>query len=110
VGTNRLSGESQYNYVTAELGLAGLLLWVAFSTYIIVLAVSSIRRIADMEIRLILSAIFAAFIAFTLMGFGGSTMSALPFGPYFWFAVGIAAYWFGGGLQREQTVLPEAPT
>lgn len=104
-GTNRLSGESQYNYVTAELGLVGLLLWVALSIYIIVLAASSIRRIADVEVRLSLSAVFAAFIAFTLMGFGGSTTSALPFGPYFWFAVGIASYWFAGGLQRQQAVL-----
>jgi hypothetical protein len=100
-GTNRLSGESQYNYVTAELGLVGLLLWVAFSIYIIVLAVRSIRRIADVEIRLSLSAVFAAFIAFTLMGFGGSTMSALPFGPYFWLAVGIASYWFKMSYQRS---------
>ena len=34
------------------------------------------------------------------MGLAGPTMSNLPFGPFFWFAVGIAAYWFAGGLQR----------
>ena len=93
-GTTRLSGESQYNYVAVELGVAGLILWVAFSASIIALAARSIRRIPDLEIRMSLSAVFAAFIAFTLMGFGGSTMSSLPFGPFFWFSVGIASFWF----------------
>jgi len=96
VGLNgpRLGAESQYNYVSVELGLPGLLLWVALSSTIIVLAVRSIRRIAEIQMRLALSAVFAALIAFTLMGFGGATMSSLPFGPYFWFSVGIASYWF----------------
>jgi hypothetical protein len=90
----RLSGESQYNYVVIELGLIGLLLWIALSLRVILLVISKIRRVLDLELRMSLSAIFAAFIAFTLMGFGGSTMSALPFGPFFWFALGIAAFWF----------------
>jgi hypothetical protein len=42
------------------------------------------------------------------MGFTGPTMSSLPFGPFFWFAAGVASYWFAGGLQRQQPVLPEA--
>jgi hypothetical protein len=90
---NRLSAESQYNYVTVELGLAGLILWVALTTSILVIVFRSLRKVADLEIRLSLAAVFAAFIAFTLMGFGGPTMSSLPFGPYFWFSVGIASYW-----------------
>ncbi len=91
---DKLSAESQYNFVTVELGLPGLLMWVALSVTIIVLVMSSIRRIAEVEMRLSLSAIFAAFIAFTLMGFGGPTMSSLPYGPFFWFSVGIVSYWF----------------
>jgi hypothetical protein len=95
------SAESQYNYVTLELGLPGLLLWVALSVTIIALAVRGLRRVADVDLRLCLAGIFAAVIAFSIMGFAGPTMSNLPFGPYFWFALGIAAYWFAGGLQRE---------
>jgi hypothetical protein len=89
------SAESQYNYVTLELGLPGLLLWVALSLKIITLVVRRLRRIEDIELRLSLAGVFATFIAFTIMGFVGPTMSSLPFGPYFWFSVGIAAYWFG---------------
>jgi hypothetical protein len=90
------SAESQYNYVTLELGLLGLLLWVALSAKVIVLVARRLRRIDDVELRLSLAGIFAAIIAFTIMGFVGPTMSSLPFGPFFWFAVGIAAYWFAG--------------
>jgi O-Antigen ligase len=88
------NAESQYNYVTLELGLPGLLLWVGLSIKVIVLVVRRLRRVEDVELRLSLAGIFAAIIAFTIMGFVGPTMSNLPFGPYFWFAVGIAAYWF----------------
>jgi hypothetical protein len=104
------SAESQYNYVTVELGLPGLLLWVALSIKVIVLVVRRLRRVGDVELRLSLAGIFAAVIAFTIMGLVGPTMSSLPYGPYFWFTVGIASYWFAGGLEREQTVLREAVT
>ncbi len=88
------SGESQYNYVTLELGLPGLILWVALSANLILLAVRRLRVVKDVELRISLAAVFAAVIAFTVMGFAGPTMSSLPFGPYFWFSVGIASYWF----------------
>jgi hypothetical protein len=88
------SAESQYNYVTLELGLPGLILWVALSVTLIALAVTGLRRIGDLELRLLLAGVFATVIAFTIMGFVGPTMSNLPFGPYFWFALGVAAYWF----------------
>jgi hypothetical protein len=97
-----VSAESQYNYVTVELGLPGLLLWCALSISVISLAVSRLRRIGDVELRLYLAAVFATIIAFTVMGLVGPTMSSLPFGPFFWFAVGIAAYWFVEVPRRER--------
>jgi hypothetical protein len=96
------SAESQYNYVALELGIIGLLFWVAISIAIVSLAIRGLRRIGDVELRLCLAGVFAAVIAFTIMGFVGPTMSNLPFGPYFWFALGIASYWLAGGRQREK--------
>jgi hypothetical protein len=95
------SAESQYNYVTLEFGLPGLLLWVALSLKVIVLVARRLRKIDDIELRLSLAGILATFIAFTIIGFVGPTMSNLPYGPFFWFAVGIASYWFGGGRLRQ---------
>ena len=84
-----------------ELGLPGLIFWVAISVMLIALAARGLRRIEDVDLRLCLAGVFAAVIAFTIMGFVGPTMSNLPFGPYFWFALGIAAYWFAGGRRIE---------
>lgn len=95
------SSESQYNFITLELGLPGLLLWISLTLMLIALAVRKLKQIGDVELRLYLAAVFATVIAFSIMGFVGPTMSSLPFGPFFWFSVGIAAYWFAGGLQRH---------
>ena len=103
------TAESQYNYVNLELGLPGLALWVALSVMVISLAVRSLRKIADLELRLSLAAIFATVIAFTIMGFVGPTMSSLPFGPFFWFAVGIAAYWFKTVPEQEREARRRPP-
>ena len=104
------TAESQYNYVTLELGLPGLLFWIALSAMVISLAVRGLRKIRDVELRLCLAAVFATVIAFTIMGLVGPTMSSLPFGPYFWFAVGIAAYWFKSGPQQERNALHRPTT
>ncbi|HSZ70331.1 MAG TPA: hypothetical protein VK756_08205 [Solirubrobacteraceae bacterium] len=88
-----VSSETQYNYVEDELGVAGLILWVALALQVIVLVVRRLPRVADAEVRIDLAAIFAVFVAFALMGLEGSFMSSAAGGPFFWFSVGIAAYW-----------------
>lgn len=95
------SAESQYNYVSLELGAFGLLFWIVLTLTVILIAVRGLRRIGDIELRLSVAAVFATFIAFSVMGFAGPMTSNLPFGPYFWFAIGVASYWFAGGLQRQ---------
>jgi hypothetical protein len=91
-----VSAESQYNSVVLELGVAGLILWIALTVQLIVLVARKLRRVADMEIRLDLAAVFAGVLALIVMGFSGPTTYTSPDGPFFWFAVGIAAYWLAG--------------
>lgn len=90
------SAESQYNSVVLELGVVGLLLWVALTVELAVLVVRGLPRIADPELRIELAAVFAVPLALVIMGFSGPTTYTSPAGPAFWFAVGIAAYWFAG--------------
>ncbi len=94
------SAESQYNSVVLELGVVGLLLWVALTVKLAALAVRRLRRVADMEIRVDLAATFATLLALTVMGFSGPTTYTSPAGPVFWFAVGIAAWWLAGPARR----------
>ena len=94
------SAESQYNSVVLELGAVGLLLWVALTIKLAVLVVRRLRRIDDIELRAELAAVFAAVFALVVMGFSGPTTYTSPAGPFFWFAVGIAAYWLAGPGRR----------
>jgi hypothetical protein len=109
VNGHRATAESQYNYVNLELGVIGLLFWIALTLTVITLAARGLRKIGDVELRLTLAAIFATFIAFSVMGLAGPMTSNLPFGPFFWFAIGIASYWFAGGLQRARAGHGERP-
>jgi hypothetical protein len=103
--TNLLEGhgvgsDTQFNFVADELGLPGLVLWVLLTIRVIALGVRRLRSVADVELRIYLAAIFAVIIAFTLIGVSGPTMGSASFGPYFWFATGLAAYWFAGPGRR----------
>ena len=97
-----VSAETQYNFVADELGLPGLLVWCAFSIRLLVLGLTGLRRIRDIEIRIYLAAMIASFIAMTIMGFEGPTMSSAAFGPFFWAFAGTCAYWFMGPGLKEQ--------
>ncbi|MFI5003970.1 MAG: hypothetical protein ACHQE6_03045 [Solirubrobacterales bacterium] len=90
------SSETQYNYLMDELGLPGLLLWVGLSAYVTALVVRRLARVEDLDIRIGLAAMFATFIAMLLMGTNGPVTASAAAGPFFWFAVGTAAYWLAG--------------
>jgi hypothetical protein len=97
-----VSAETQYNYVEDELGAPGLLLWVALSIEVIVLVLRRLPRVADVDIRIYLAAVFAVFLAHIVMGIRGAFMDSSSAGPFFWFSLGIAAYWFCGPGRRER--------
>jgi hypothetical protein len=109
VNGHGVSAETQYNFISDELGLPGLLLWVALTIELLVLGLRGLPRIADVELRIYLSAVFATFIAFTFIGLSGPTMSSAAFGPFFWFTVGIAAYWFAGPGRVSRSDRSPAP-
>ncbi len=100
------SSETQYNFLMDELGLPGLALWVALALNVIVLAVRRLGRIEDLDIRIGLAAVFATFITLLLMGTNGPIGGSAAAGPFFWFAVGIAAYWLAGPGYRRASARP----
>ena len=98
-----VSAETQYNLVVDELGAPGLLAWIALTIFVIVLVARGIRRVGDGELAIMLAGAFAPFIALTLEGFSGPFITSTASGPYFWLAVGMAAYWFAGpGRQTRE--------
>jgi len=96
INGHEASAETQYNFVVDELGGPGLAVWVALSLYIVVFVGRGIRRVRDNDLAIMLAAFFAPFAALIITGFSGPFMTSSAHGPYFWFAIGTAAYWFAG--------------
>lgn len=101
VDANQLNGhavsaETQYNLITDELGGPGLVLWAALSLYIVVLTVRGLTAVHDPDLTIMLAAAMAPFATLIIAGFSGPFETSAALGPYFWLAVGIAAYWFVG--------------
>jgi hypothetical protein len=91
-----VSSETQFNFIVNELGAPGLVVWVALSVYMIAFIARGMRRVRDSNLAIMLAGTFAPFIAIFIEEFSGPTSASAAAGPYFWFVVGVAAYWFAG--------------
>jgi hypothetical protein len=101
-----VGAETQFNFEADELGLPGIILWVGLVVNLMWLAVRRLRHIADIELRIDLAGVFAVPIALLLIGVSGPVMGSSAAGPFFWFAAGIAAYWFAGPGRNEAAAEP----
>jgi hypothetical protein len=97
-----ITAETQYNFVEDELGAPGLFLWLALTIEVILLLLRRLPRIPNIDIRIDLAAVFAVFLAHTVMGVRGAFMDSAPAASYFWFSLGIAAYWLATRRQSER--------
>ena len=97
-----VSAETQYNLVADELGIPGLLVWVAMTLFVIALVAAGMRGVGDGELAIMLAGAFAPFVALALEGFAGPFVTSSASGPYFWLAIGMAAYWFAGPGRRRR--------
>jgi hypothetical protein len=98
------SVETQYTAEAAELGAPGLFLWIGLSIAVLLLAVRRLKSIGDIELRLYLAGVFAVLVSFLLAGASGPIMDSAACAPFFWFAVGIAAYWFAGPNRMASSI------
>jgi hypothetical protein len=91
-----ISDETEYNVLANEVGIPGVVMWFAMSVYVMGLAALGVRRVRDDGLALYLAGALAPFLALFIGGFSGALNSSAVAGPYFWFAIGIVAYWFVG--------------
>jgi hypothetical protein len=92
-----LGSETEYNVLVKELGAPGLILWPLIAISVSFLIVRRIRGVRDGDLAICLAGLCAAFIPLPLEGFSGFLGTSLPAGgAYFWFVIGVAAYWFAG--------------
>lgn len=95
-----VSAETQYNFISDELGAPGLAVYVTLAIYIVVLVARMLPGVLDDDLAILLAAAFAPFVALIFIGFSGPTLNSTADGPLFWFAIGIAAYWLTGRPPR----------
>jgi hypothetical protein len=100
------SPETQFNFITNELGAPGLVLWVVLSVYMMALVAFAMRRVRDPDLAIHLAAAFAPFYAIFIEGSSGPLSNSSSAGPYFWFAIGVAAYWFAGPGRASGLMAP----
>lgn len=88
-----LSAESAFSFTVLEIGIAGLIVVVGFVCRLLFLGVRGVRRIADPELRTLLSAVVAPMFGISALFVGGAPLVSSPLGPYFWFVAGVMAFW-----------------
>lgn len=103
-GGKGLNAESEPNYAVLELGIPGLIVLIGFQLRLLVLSMG-VRRLKDLELRLLLAALAAPLFAMFAMGWVGITTAATPGSPYLWFVAGILAYWLITLRQRPKNAL-----
>jgi hypothetical protein len=89
-----LTSESQYNVLVKELGAPGLILWPLMVIYVSWLMVTGMHRIRDPDIAICLAGTMASFPLLLIQGLNAFLLEGTVTGPYFFFAIGVAGYWF----------------
>jgi len=96
-----VSNETELNNLADELGLPGLILWLAFVIRVLSLPLRGLRRIGDPDLKLAIAGLAAPLVAILAMGFNGPVEASSSSGPYLFFAAGALAYWFAGPGRRR---------
>jgi hypothetical protein len=99
-----LTSETQFNFIVNEDGAPGLVAWVALSAFMIAFVTRGMRKVRDSDMALVLAGTLAPFIGLFFESTTAAFTTSTAAGPYFWFAIGVAAYWLAGpGLKRLDT-------
>ena len=93
---HNVNAETTYNFIFKEAGLPGIIVWSATLVTMLTLAFKRIRQLVDPELQIYLAAVFAPIFAMFFMSFEGPVSQSQVLAPFFWFALGIAAYWLAG--------------
>lgn len=108
-----LNAESEPTFLLIELGVPGLLVLLGFNLTLFYLSITHIRRVADREMRILLTAIAAPLFALFSVWVVGATTATTPGAPYLWLSGGILSYWLLGDgwrkvLDENRSIRPES--
>jgi hypothetical protein len=87
-----LSGETEFNFLVVELGVAGLLVFLVLHVKLLTLS-TRIRRVPDHETRLLLAGCGAPLFGIAASWLTGPISAGTPTSPFLWFTAGVLAFW-----------------
>jgi hypothetical protein len=87
------NSETQWNFLVIEVGIAGVVIYVAFLLRLMWLALTRVRHVDEPALRLYLAALAAPILAMLVAGFSGPTSASVPSAPFLWLVSGILVYW-----------------
>jgi hypothetical protein len=91
-----VSSETQFNLIVNELGAPGLVVWTAMVIYILIVITRGMPTVRDGDMAIMLAGALAPLVAVISESTSGAITNSAVWGTYFWFAIGVAAYWFAG--------------
>lgn len=103
---NQPNAESQFTFLIAEVGIPGLLVYVAFYLHVLAVVVARLRRERERELQIVLAALAAPLFGFAANWIVGVNSVSTPNSPYMWFVFGVLALWL---LTRQQRGHPRLP-
>jgi hypothetical protein len=110
-GAGKLAGlldsETEFSFLTLEIGVAGMALTFSFVVALLILAVRRCRQEPDPEARVLLAAVIAPLAALLVLWLATAWTPTTPGGPYLWAAAGVVSYWLVARPAERRAALRE---
>ena len=88
-----LDAETEFSFLTIEIGIAGMLVYTGFVVTLLALGVRRCRHEPDREARVLLAALIAPLAGVLALFLSSNTSTSVPLSPYVWTIGGIISYW-----------------
>ena len=105
-GAPGLNGETEFNFLIVELGVAGAAVLLALFAALIGRTFRRLRAIGESNLRGLLAALAAPLVGMVVMFFSSSIMAGSPGAPYFWAIAGVLAYWLEPSIRQQKRPVP----
>ena len=93
VASNNWDAESQFTFLIVELGVPGLLLFLAFQAALCAAVLRGLRRERDRHTVVLMAGLAAPLFGFAVNWLVGVNTTSTPNAPYLWLATGVIAWW-----------------
>jgi hypothetical protein len=100
------NGETEFNFLIVELGVAGAAVFLGLFGSLIARSFRRLRAIEDRDLRGLLAALAAPLVGMAVMFFSSSITANSPGGPYLWAVAGVLAYWLRPSTSRKRLASP----